>query len=140
MNWQIPVNASGYYHIKFQNLDTFDKMNWIGDCDSGFQHQLSSTDCDSKTYDAGRLHSIYDYACQTTFSGTGDMSNTWVRIGTINSQGTAVQYQDYTITTTAKKGSGSPVSITAGLRESPGASIWWGEHTVEIISWQVTYR
>jgi hypothetical protein len=140
LHFQVPANMSGNYTIRFQNLARADKMNWIGDCEGPYDRSLSFEDCDDTSYDAGRLHSIYDHACQSAFSGTGDMSHTWVKVGTILPVGSkVVQYREYTITTLAKRGNTDIASITARLRQSPGPLIWWANQNIEIVAWEIRY-
>ena len=121
LGWNVSVNGSGNYYINFKNLAWRKQMDCLGACYGTYPRAMS------------------DVASPPAFSGTGGMSGTWVRVATINAEGTAVQYHDYTITTTAATGNSNRVSITAGLRESPGPLIWQNGQTVKIISWQVTY-
>jgi hypothetical protein len=75
-----------------------------------------------------------------TFSGIGETNHTWVRVG--NSYGGQVyQYQDYTITTTAKLASTNAdiLRIVACVRQTPGSLMWWEHQSLAVISWMITY-
>ena len=73
-----------------------------------------------------------------TFSGIGDPLYTWVRMG--NSFGGQVyQYQDYTITSTARLGTTDILSVTACVRQTPGSLMWWEHQSLAVVSWIVTY-
>jgi hypothetical protein len=123
--WTVPQNGSAIYSIKFQNLAK------RGTTTSGCPNiSRSMSDFSLVTIPPGR----------PTFSGIGETNHTWVSVG--NSVGGGVyQYQDYTITTTAKLASTNTdiVTVTACVRQTPGPSMWWEHQRLAVVSWTITY-
>ena len=117
LSWTVPQNGSGNYSINFQN------RAW----------RKSGGGC-STTSD----RSMSQMVVKPTFSGIGDPLYTWVRMG--NSFGGQVyQYQDYTITSTARLGTTDILSVTACVRQTPGSLMWWEHQSLAVVSWIVTY-
>ena len=118
LSWTVPQNGSAVYTIHFQNLAV--RGSGSG-CPNGSRN----------FYDSG-------WVKKPTFSGIGDPTYTWVSIG--NSSGGQVwQYQDYTITTTARRDNKDILKVTACVRQSPGPLVWWQQQNLAVVSWIVCY-
>ncbi len=118
LSWIVPQGGSGNYKIEFQNLAV----------------RGSGTGCPNQS------RSMSVMTAKPTFSGIGDPLYTWVRMGN-SSGGQVYQYQDYTITTTARLASTNTniASVTACVRQTPGPLIWWKHQSLAVVSWTVTY-
>ena len=125
LSWTVPQNGSATHSIKFQNLAV------RGTTASGCPNtSRSMSDFDATSIPPGR----------PTFSGIGETNHTWISVG--NSSGGGVyQYQDYTITTTARLASTNTdiVTVTACVRQTPGPNIWKDQQSLAVVSWTVTY-
>jgi hypothetical protein len=121
LSWTVPQSGSGNYYIKFQNNS---KRKIPSGCSTNQSFNMN---------DALMV-------VKPTFSGIGETNHTWVRVG--NSYGGQVyQYQDYTITTTAKLASTNAdiLRIVACVRQTPGSLMWWEHQSLAVISWMITY-
>ena len=116
LSWTVPQGGSGNYFIQFKN--------------NAVRGQGGS--CGNVT------RSMSDMLVAPTFSGIGDPTYTWVSIGN-SSGGQVLQYQDYTITTTASLHNAKIASITVCVRQTPGPLIWWQHQSLAVVSWTVKY-
>jgi hypothetical protein len=127
LNYTVPVGGTGNYFIYFKNLAT--RKSGSG-CSTTTERDMS--DFDAATDPPGR----------PTFSGIGEDQYTWVHlVSGSESQGV---YQDYTITTTARKEINDVVSdvvsITACVRQTPGPLVRHHAQTLAVVSWIVEYH
>lgn len=142
LHFQVPANMSGNYTIRFQNLADRENVDCLGGCSGSDREErsLTTASCAVTKWYTSNCHGSNKYACQSAFSGTGDMAHTWVKVGTVLPVGSkVVQYREYTITTLAKRGNTDIASITARLRQSPGPLIWWANQDIEIVAWEIRY-
>jgi hypothetical protein len=124
LNWTVPPGGTANYSVRFQNLAT----------------RKSGSGC-STTSD----RSMSQMFVKPTFSGAGPadpdyLKYTWVRLG--NSYGGQVYlFQDYTITTTARRVSTNTdvLTVTACVRQTPGPLMPEEHQTLAVVSWTVTY-
>jgi len=121
LSWTVPQDGSGNYYIKFQNKS---QRKTPSACSTNQSFNMNDT-----------LMTV-----KPTFSGIGDPLYTWVRLG--NSYGGQVyQYQDYTITTTARLASTNTdiLRVIACVRQTPGSLMWWEHQSLAVVSWTIIY-